>query len=169
MTSVFANNGILCQPQILKTRNSKLETRNCRKLPISEKTINTIREGMKKACEPGGTGWPLFEFKVKDRSIISQNLSENSQITSLPQSGSTEKLISQQASTNYRLISTGCKTGTAESQSKDSEPHAWFTVFAPFDKPEIILTVFVEEGGQGSDIAGPIAKEILKTYFERTE
>jgi len=29
--------------------------------------------------------------------------------------------------------------------------------------------VLVEEGGQGSDVAAPIAKEVLQTYFERVE
>jgi len=38
-----------------------------------------------------------------------------------------------------------------------------------FDKPEISVTVLIEEGGQGSDVAGPIAKEILKAYFERSQ
>jgi len=74
-------------------------------------------------------------------------------------------------------IQVGCKTGTAESQSaaptgSDLEvapPHAWFTVFAPYDKPEIVLTVLVENAGQGSDVAAPIAKEILRAYFERSE
>jgi len=32
-----------------------------------------------------------------------------------------------------------------------------------------VLTVLVEEGGQGSEVAAPIAKEILKVYFERYE
>lgn len=53
-----------------------------------------------------------------------------------------------------------CKTGTAETYD-DSEPHAWFTVFAPAENPEIVLTVFVEHGGEGSQIAAPIAREIL--------
>jgi penicillin-binding protein 2 len=71
--------------------------------------------------------------------------------------------------TKTQEIQTACKTGTAESQSKESLPHAWITVFAPFENPEIVLTVFLENAGQGSDVAGPIAKEILKSYFERRE
>lgn len=59
----------------------------------------------------------------------------------------------------------GCKTGTAESNN-DASPHAWFSVFAPFDKPEIAVTVVVEQAGQGSDIAAPVAKELLKSYFK---
>jgi penicillin-binding protein 2 len=56
-----------------------------------------------------------------------------------------------------------CKTGTAE--IGDGQSHAWFTVFAPADNPEIVLTVLVEKGGEGSSVAAPIAKEILREYF----
>ena len=38
-----------------------------------------------------------------------------------------------------------------------------------YEAPQIVLTVLLEESGQGSDIAAPIAKEIPKTYFERTD
>jgi penicillin-binding protein 2 len=143
LTSVFANNGYLCQPQLLKLSNVEtsygVSSPNCQKLPLSQKTIDLIKEAMKKACSPGGTGWPLFNFKVN---------------------------ISQ---TKTQTIETACKTGTAESQSKESLPHAWFTVFAPYDNPKIVLTVFLENAGQGSDVAGPVTKEILKDYFERKE
>ncbi|PJC28528.1 hypothetical protein CO053_04265 [Candidatus Shapirobacteria bacterium CG_4_9_14_0_2_um_filter_40_11] len=57
-----------------------------------------------------------------------------------------------------------CKTGTAET-GDGKTTHAWFTVFAPIDNPEIVLTVLVEKGGEGSYVAAPIAKEILKEYF----
>ena len=60
----------------------------------------------------------------------------------------------------------GCKTGTAQTPGDKSEPHAWITVFAPFYNPEITVTVLVENGGEGSKVAGPIATEILKKYFE---
>ena len=56
----------------------------------------------------------------------------------------------------------GCKTGTAESQGNGSDPHAWFSVYAPYDNPNIVVTVVVENGGEGSSIAAPIAKEILE-------
>lgn len=128
-TSVFANNGYLCEPKLLKGAKP-----TCKKLPIAKETIELINEGMKQACSTGGTGWPLFDFKVGDRTM-----------------------------------QTACKTGTAESHAVSGMPHAWITAYAPYDNPEIALTVLVEEGGQGSDIAGPIARDLLKTYFERKE
>ncbi|MEK7633430.1 MAG: penicillin-binding transpeptidase domain-containing protein [Patescibacteria group bacterium] len=137
--NVFANGGYLCKPELLKmnsrtsefilSEHSESKDQTCKKLPISKKTIDLIREGMKQACSTGGTGWPLFDFK--------------------PQ--------------------VACKTGTAESHAASGMPHAWITAFAPYDNPEITVTILVEEGGQGSDVAGPIAKEILKAYFERNQ
>lgn len=59
-----------------------------------------------------------------------------------------------------------CKTGTAE-VGDNKETHAWFTVFAPVKDPEIVLTVLVERGGEGSSVAAPIAREILEEWFKR--
>lgn len=58
------------------------------------------------------------------------------------------------------------KTGTAEWGVKKS-PHAWFTGFAPYDNPQLVVTVLVEEGGEGSAVALPVAKEIMKWYFSK--
>ncbi|MBI5122873.1 hypothetical protein HZA75_03365 [Candidatus Roizmanbacteria bacterium] len=141
VTGVFANGGYLCKPQLLKQNVGV-----CKKLPISQKTLSLIREGMKQACSTGGTGWPLFEFSIRS-----------------------DPARQEQQGQTLKRIQVACKTGTAESHVKNGLPHAWITVFAPYENPEIALTVLVEEGGQGSDVAGPIAKEILKAYFERNQ
>ncbi len=66
-----------------------------------------------------------------------------------------------------------CKTGTAETE-EEGKTHAWFTVFGPAsppgepqDFPEIVMTVLVEKGGEGSYVAAPIAREIFDYYFNR--
>jgi len=56
------------------------------------------------------------------------------------------------------------KTGTAQWSSK-KPTHAWFTGFAPFNNPELVITILIEEGGEGSSTAVPIAKEYLEWYF----
>jgi len=63
-------------------------------------------------------------------------------------------------------FSTAAKTGTAQVGGNNS-PHAWLTVFAPYEAPEIALTVFIENGQEGSLTALPAAKEILAWYFGR--
>lgn len=58
------------------------------------------------------------------------------------------------------------KTGTAQ-WSSSKNPHAWFTGFAPYDNPEIVLTVLVEEGAGNIHLAVPISRDILTWYFSR--
>lgn len=43
--------------------------------------------------------------------------------------------------------------------------HAWFIAFAPADDPLIAVAVLVENGGGGSSVAGPVAREILDAYL----
>lgn len=57
------------------------------------------------------------------------------------------------------------KTGTAEFGNSD-KTHAWFTGYAPADNPEIVVTALVEEGGEGSSVAVPIVRKVLKKWFE---
>ena len=74
-------------------------------------------------------------------------------------SGSAEKLL------DLPVTSAG-KTGTAQ-WSTTKPPHAWFTAFAPFQNPEISVTVLVEEGEEGSRISLDIAWEFMMWYFSR--
>ena len=57
------------------------------------------------------------------------------------------------------------KTGSAEFANETSA-HAWFTAYAPCDDPRIVLTVMIEGGGEGSDVAVPAAKRIFESYFD---
>lgn len=43
--------------------------------------------------------------------------------------------------------------------------HALFTAFAPFDAPEIAVSVIVEHGGGGSTAAAPLARDIVLFYL----
>ncbi len=56
------------------------------------------------------------------------------------------------------------KTGTA--QAPTGKPHAWFTGFLPYQNPELVLTVLVENGNEGSETAAPIAEEVLDWYVK---
>ncbi len=58
------------------------------------------------------------------------------------------------------------KTGTAQWRA-DKPNHGWFTSFAPFDHPEIVVTVLIEEGAEGSLTAVPVAKEVLEAWYRK--
>jgi penicillin-binding protein 2 len=55
------------------------------------------------------------------------------------------------------------KTGTAQNPHGDS--HSWFICFAPYDNPEIAVSVIAENAGGGSAVAAPIAGNYLRRYF----
>lgn len=55
------------------------------------------------------------------------------------------------------------KTGTAE-QGGSKPAHSWFTGFMPLHEPEIVVTVFVHEGGYGSGLASQISRKIMDYY-----
>jgi penicillin-binding protein 2 len=61
------------------------------------------------------------------------------------------------------------KTGTAEfygplNEKGELPTHGWFSAFAPYDNPEVSVTVFVQRGG-GPSTAAPLTIEIMKRYF----
>src|SRR5581483_4295496 len=71
---------------------------------------------------------------------------------------------------NFADVQVAGKTGTAEFYGPKVRghlpTHAWFTAFAPYDKPEIALVVFMYGGGEGSEVAAPVAADILRAYFK---
>lgn len=110
-----------------------------RKNIVSKATVDLIKEGMVESCSAGGVAWPLFEFKAK----------------------------SEKRKVDDGKIRIACKTGTAQHGGEEALPHAWITLFAPAEKPEIIVTVLSESSGEGSNVAAPIAKKILEEWFSR--
>ena len=58
------------------------------------------------------------------------------------------------------------KSGTAQDPPRPN--HAWFTIYAPYEKPEIVVTVFAENagGGGGSAIAAPLAVQTVGAYMK---
>jgi penicillin-binding protein 2 len=80
--------------------------------------------------------------------------------------GVTSKAIGTASNRFYGLgIPVAGKTGTAESGGPDSEPHSWFAAYAPADNPEIALVVLAENGGEGSTVAAPLARQVIEAYY----
>lgn len=56
-------------------------------------------------------------------------------------------------------VTIGAKTGTAETPT--GAPHSWFVALAPLEQPRFAIAVIVENGGEGSGAALPVAKQVL--------
>lgn len=147
-TQLIANEGLTYRPYLLKDLGDKKIGQNL----IDKKTADIVREGMIESCAPGGVAWPLFEFKVKNSKLKVDNKNILPVAT---------------GSADLRQVVIACKTGTAQHGGENTVPHAWITLFAPAYNPQIVLTVLAEESGQGSNVAAPVAKQILEEWFSR--
>ena len=60
------------------------------------------------------------------------------------------------------------KTGTAQVYSNlNKKTNAWFTGFAPYEDPQIAIAIVIEEAGEGSTAAVPVAKEVFQWYYNQ--
>ncbi|AKD38178.1 penicillin-binding protein 2 [Pasteurella multocida subsp. multocida OH4807] len=79
--------------------------------------------------------------------------------------------------TNYRVAG---KSGTAqvfslkENQTYDASglkkelhDHAWFTAYAPYDEPQIVIAIILENAGGGSSVAAPVVRQIMDYYLNQ--
>ena len=67
---------------------------------------------------------------------------------------------------NTLPVTSAAKTGTAETP-EDGVYHNWVTVFAPYEDPEIVLTVMFESVSGLRAASVPAAREILNWYFTK--
>ncbi len=158
-TAAIANGGTIWQPRLVREivdshgqTLQKFERKMLRRIKIDKEHLRIVREGMWRVVNsPDGTAHHHVDI-------------------------STGEVVSKWPLTNppgeEPIIIAG-KTGTAEFGPKNEkgiaeESHAWFTCYAPFESPEVVVSVFVENGGEGSSYAVPIADRVLRAYFEIT-
>lgn len=138
MMAVIANQGRWCRPQLVKTLDGELQDRvECRELGIEPEHIQAVEDGLVAACLPRGTGAPFFSYSLHE---LNSRFAESDQVA--------------------------CKTGTAQYDNPNNHTHAWFTIYAPAENPEIMITVMMEGAGEGSQEAAPAAKVILDYWAE---
>ena len=79
--------------------------------------------------------------------------------------------------TNYHVAG---KSGTAQVFSlkenqkynaaglkKELHDHAWFTAYAPYEDPKLVVTIILENAGGGSSNAAPIVRQIMDFYLNK--
>lgn len=112
----------------------------------------------------GGTLWKPSLVVQKEPQVLVEQIGSPALVQVVREG--MRRTVTGGSAQSLQLLSVAAagKTGTAEWSSK-RKPHAWFTGFAPYNDPELVVTVLVEEGGEGSAVAVPIAREIFQKYF----
>ena len=67
-------------------------------------------------------------------------------------------------------VDIGIKTGTAEVEGQnadgtDYDTYAWMVGFAPYDNPEIAISIVLTQGDTSYN-ASPIMRDIIARYFD---
>jgi len=148
-TAALVNGGIVFRPWLVKkvvspsgTTIQSFEGEEVGHIGISEESRKFIMEALRDVVqEQGGTAhWT----RLKD--IVHGGKTGTAQVVRLDE--------------NMRRL----KTDEIDYLLRD---HAWFVAFAPYENPEIALAVLVEHGGHGSTAAAPIARDLIKNYFDQ--
>jgi len=147
MISTIASGGLLVRPYLVKrieNSDGKLiqeffpEVR--RNIDIDPEVLKHLKEGLRGVVhEAHGTG-----HRARLKNIIVAGKTGTAQVVSMKDS----EEIDPEEETPY-----------------SHRDHAWFVAFAPYENPEVAVSVIIEHGGHGGATAAPIAGKILKTYF----
>jgi penicillin-binding protein 2 len=145
-TAAIANGGTIWEPKVVdKIIDSEKNTITSDSQAISSDVARII-SGIKPA------GRKLDFISKENLDIIKNAMRETIQ------SGSAQSL-------KDLPFEVAGKTGTAQVAGKAN--NSWFTSFAPYDDPQIVLTILAEGGGEGSSTAVPVAKDVLNWYFQK--
>lgn len=104
--------------------------------------------------------------KTVEPKVLSENFVSLSAVDSVRE-GMRETVLSSAGtarSLQYLPVSSAAKTGTAQT-GKNEVYHNWISVFAPYDDPEIVLTVMAENVPNNTGVANLVSREILGYYF----
>ena len=146
-TAIVANRGIAHKPHLLKAiENTKtgefqyIESEKINHLEdIKEENWDLVHQGMIAVVnERRGTAYGVFP----DNSPIAGKTG-SSQVFSIDRSSDKEV-------------------------PPELRDHGLFVGYTPLDKPEIIVSIIVENGGGGRVSAAPVAEKIFNSYIERT-
>lgn len=112
-----------------------------------------------KILNPDGTTDSVIQPKANGTALVAD------QYLSIVRAGMRQAVTNGSARQMQGLpVDVAAKTGTAQF-GNEGKTHAWFTCFAPYQNPELVVTVIVEAAGEGSSWAQPIAKSAIQEYF----
>lgn len=145
VVAAIGNGGTRYRPQLVKTirtadGNTLFESKPeaVGKLPISDKTLQLVREGLFKAVnDRHGTAW-------------------RSRLAGVGMCGKTG---------TAQVVGRKEEDADGDGRGDPLKDHAWFVAYAPEHDPKIAVSVIIEHGEHGSTAAAPVAAEMIRYYL----
>jgi cell division protein FtsI/penicillin-binding protein 2 len=108
----------------------------------------------------GKAGTTTYEPTVLSRVIPEGIAAEIGRAMRLAVAGELGRRYTNGAS--VRGLAVAGKSGTAELD--DRSPHSWFIGFAPYDDPQVVIVVLVENSGDAEVRASPLAGDLFRAW-----
>lgn len=104
-------------------------------------------------------------LEEKARSVLLENIISQDNLDIIRQGLRETVEIGTAKSLQSVNVAVAGKTGTAQF-NHNKTPHSWFASFAPYENPQIVMTVLVEEGGD-TGLAVTVSRQFLEWYFNK--
>jgi penicillin-binding protein 2 len=142
----FLATGNLVRPTFARKINGQPVKIPYKKIRFNPRHMREIRQGMYEVCNVrSGTAYRTLRQEVTGLPFALAGKTGTAQVVSIPQE--IKKRVKEDDMAYFR------------------KSHAWITTYAPFKKPEYVVTVLVEHGGHGGSASGPIAADIYKWMY----
>lgn len=151
--SCLANNGVLFEPQLVKQIVSDKGEGIA-----SSNFLLSLNNSDEPSPQPSNSQEPV----IVRQGFISQ---ENLDIVKQGMRQAVASPAGSAYSLNALRVEAAAKTGTAEVYPNREIYHNWIGVFAPYESPEIVLIVLIEEVEGLQKAAQNVALDILQWYF----
>ncbi len=149
--AIIANRGKMVTPRMLKSGSDLVNHSSTRALKnidsISDANWKLIIDSMVKVVHRGNQGYgengTAWVYIGRDIPYQMAGKSGTAQVVGIAQGE------------QYK----------AEDLDEYQRKHAWFIAFAPVEDPVIAIAVLIENGGGGSEMAAPIARQVIDHYL----
>lgn len=172
--AALATNGVVSTPIIAQSIEPHgrppevVQQRSISVLPVSAETLEQLQAALRTTIsQPYGTGFYVFQGSVL-RVAGKSGTSEDQLIESDALADGDAEELEQDEEIEVELNSeqTGDESEeSADEQEDDGERsynHVWFTGWANFEDPRLVVTVVLDNAKSGSDDAGPIVRQVLE-------
>ena len=173
--AAVATNGVVSTPVVAQSIEPRgappqvIERRSISVLPVSADTLEQLQAALRTTIsQPYGTGFYVFQgsvLRVAGKSGTSEDQLVESDVEG--EGGEAEEL-EQDEEIDVELNSERSEEDESQESAEEEDDaeqtfnHVWFTGWANFEEPRLVVTVVLDNAKSGSDDAGPIVQRILE-------